>query len=58
MKYAIEFFVEKADFFDFGGGSKQGLANFYMGFGGQAMTYGFLQVNNLPRLIKILKNKK
>lgn len=58
MKYAIEFFASKAGFFDFGGGSKQGLANFYMGFGGQAMTYGFLQVNNLPRLIKIMKNKK
>ena len=58
MKYAIEFFADKAVFFDFGGGSKQGLANFYMGFGGQVMTYGFLQVNKLPRLIKILKNKK
>lgn len=58
MKHAIEFFADKAIFFDFGGGSKQGLANFYMGFGGQVMTYGFLQVNKLPRLIKILKNKK
>jgi hypothetical protein len=58
MKHAIDFFAGKADFFDFGGGAKQGLANFYMGFGGQAMTYSFLQVNNLPRLIKILKNKK
>lgn len=58
MKHAIQFFADKADFFDFGGGSKQGLANFYRGFGGQAMTYSFLQVNNLPRLIKILKNKK
>jgi hypothetical protein len=58
MKHAIEFFADKATFFDFGGGSKQGLANFYMGFGGQAMTYSFLQVNKLPRLIKILKNKK
>ena len=58
MKHAIEFFADKSVFFDFGGGSKQGLANFYMGFGGQAMTYSFLQVNRLPRLIKILKNKK
>ncbi len=57
MKHAIEFFSDKAELFDFGGGSKQGLANFYMGFGGHAMTYSFLQVNNLPRLIKILKNK-
>lgn len=58
MKHAIEFFADKSAIFDFGGGSKQGLANFYMGFGGQVMTYGFLQVNKLPRLIKILKNKK
>ena len=58
MKHAIEFFADKSTIFDFGGGSKQGLANFYMGFGGQAMTYSFLQVNKLPRLIKILKNKK
>ena len=58
MKHAIEFLADKSFIFDFGGGSKQGLANFYMGFGGQVMTYSFLQVNKLPRLIKILKNKK
>ncbi len=58
MNHAIEFFADKSVIFDFGGGSKQGLANFYMGFGGQAMTYSFLQVNKLPRLIKILKNKR
>ena len=58
MKHAIEFFADKSTIFDFGGGSKQGLANFYIGFGGQVMTYGFLQVNKLPRLIKILKKKK
>lgn len=58
MKHAIEFFADKASFFDFGGGSKQGLANFYMGFGGQVSTYSFLQVNRLPRLIKFIKNKK
>lgn len=58
MKYAIDFFADKSSIFDFGGGSKQGLANFYMGFGGQASTYSFLQVNSLPRLIKFIKNKK
>jgi len=58
MKHAIEFFADKATFFDFGGGSKQGLANFYMGFDGQVSTYSFLQVNRLPRLIKFIKNKK
>ncbi len=58
MQYAIEFFANKCTFFDFGGGSKQGLANFYMGFGGQVSTYSFLQVNRLPQLIKFIKNKK
>lgn len=58
MKHAIEFFADKSLIFDFGGGSKQGLANFYMGFGGQVTTYGFLQVNRLPWLIKFIKNKK
>jgi hypothetical protein len=58
MKHAIEFFADKSTIFDFGGGSKQGLANFYMGFGSHVITYSFLQVNKLPRLIKILKNKK
>ena len=58
MKHAIEFFANRATFFDFGGGSKQGLANFYMGFGGQVSTYSFLRVNKLPRLIKFIKNKK
>jgi len=58
MQHAIQFFENKADFFDFGGGSKQGLAYFYKGFGGKPMTYGFLQVNRLPRLIKFFKNKK
>jgi len=59
MKHAIEFFADKSAVFDFGGGSySQGLANFYKGFGGQETTYSFLQVNRLPRLIKILKNKK
>jgi hypothetical protein len=58
MKHAIEFFADRATFFDFGGGSKQGLANFYIGFGGKASTYSFLQVNRLPWLIKFIKNKK
>ena len=55
MKHAIEFFAEKSVFFDFGGGSNEGLANFYKGLGGQVMTYSFLKVNNLPGLIKIFK---
>jgi hypothetical protein len=59
MAHAIEFFRDKALLFDFGGGSgSEGLANFYKGFGGDRMEYSFLQVNKLPWLIKILKNKK
>ncbi len=58
MKHAIEFFADRSTFFDFGGGSTQGLANFYMGFGGEVCTYSFLQVNRLPWLIKFIKNKK
>ncbi len=59
MNHAIEYFSDKAIFFDFGGGSNSiGLANFYKGFGGKIMYYSFLKVNRLPRLIKFLKNKR
>lgn len=55
---AIQFFSDKSVFFDFGGGSKESLANFYKGFGGQLLEYKTLTVNNLPLLIKILKKIK
>lgn len=56
MGYAIDFFSDKATCFDFGGGSNsQGLASFYKGFGGEACSYGFLKVNRLPKLLKVLK---
>lgn len=59
MAHAIDFFKDKALLFDFGGGyNSVGLANFYKGFGGESMAFSFLQVNKLPWLIKILKNKK
>lgn len=59
MQYAIDFFRDKAVFFDFGGGSNaKGLADFYKGFGGEIMEYSFLRVNRLPWLIKLVKNKK
>lgn len=54
--HAIKFFENKADFFDFGGGSKKGLAIFYMGLGGEIMRYGFLQINKLPWFIKLFKS--
>ncbi len=55
MKHAIDFFADKSELFDFGGGNQKGLANFYMGLGGSALPYGFLQINNLPPVIKLLK---
>jgi hypothetical protein len=55
---AIQFFENRSDFFDFGGGSKESLATFYKGFGATPLDYKFLTINNLPWLIKLLKNKK
>ncbi len=55
---AIQFFEHRSDFFDFGGGSKESLASFYKGFGALSLDYHFLMINNLPWLIKFLKNKK
>lgn len=56
MQHAIHFFEDKSIWFDFGGGSlSEGLANFYKGFGGEAMNYSFLRVNKLPWLIKLFK---
>jgi len=54
--HAIKFFENKANFFDFGGGSKQGLANFYKGLGGELMNYSFLQINKLPGFINFFKS--
>ncbi len=59
LSQAIEFFSDKSDLFDFGGGSNsQGLASFYAGLGGEKLEYGFLRVNKLPRLINFLKKKR
>lgn len=55
---AIQFFADKSSCFDFGGGSKESLANFYKGFGGSALGYKTLTINQLPLLIKILKKLK
>lgn len=52
---AIQFFENKSTLFDFGGGSKESLANFYKGFGASALEYQSLKVNHLPWLIKLLK---
>jgi hypothetical protein len=52
---AIQFFEDKCNVFDFGGGSKESLANFYKGFGALPLPYSFLKINKLPWLIKLLK---
>jgi len=55
MDHAINYFKDKANIFDFGGGSSSGLANFYRGLGGSELIYHTLKVNNLPWPLKILK---
>lgn len=55
---AILFFEGKTDFFDFGGGSRETLANFYKGFGGSELRYKALNINRLPLIIKVLKKLK
>lgn len=52
---AIQFFSDKTRLFDFGGGTKESLANFYKGFGAEALVYQSLKYNRLPWLVKVLK---
>ncbi len=52
---AIQFFSDKTQLFDFGGGTKESLANFYKGFGAVALPYRSLKYNRLPWLVNILK---
>ncbi len=52
---AIQFFSDKTQLFDFGGGTKESLANFYKGFGAVALPYQSLKYNRLPWLVNILK---
>ncbi len=55
MAHAIEHYRTNAEFFDFGGGNTQGMANFYKGLGGTALTYHILKVNNLMWPLNKLK---
>ncbi|MBL7917134.1 MAG: hypothetical protein JNM96_01975 [Bacteroidia bacterium] len=55
MAHAIEYFKDKAIWFDFGGGGIPGLANFYKGLGGEPLIYYILKVNNLPWPLSKLK---
>jgi hypothetical protein len=52
---AVQFFSDKSQLFDFGGGNKESLANFYKGFGAVALPYRSLNYNRLPWLINLLK---
>ncbi len=55
---AIRYFEDKADIFDFGGGSNAGLASFYKGLGGEELNYSFLRINQLPKVVNVLKRNK
>lgn len=56
IAHAIDFFKDKVERFDFGGGSlNEGLANFYKGLGGGQHNYHFMRVNNLPKALKLFK---
>ncbi len=58
LDFAIKYYSKSHQFFDFGGGSiNTGLANFYKGLGGKELNYQYITVNNLPKLIKLLKQK-
>ena len=54
ISHAIDFFEDKVERFDFGGGSlTKGLADFYKGLGGEQHDYHFMRVNNLPKVLKV-----
>lgn len=55
MAHALDHYRSKAQWFDFGGGNSQGMANFYKGLGGQVQTYHLLKVNNLAWPLNKLK---
>jgi hypothetical protein len=55
MAAALNHYRSKAQWFDFGGGNSQGMANFYKGLGGQVQTYHLLKVNNLAWPLNKLK---
>ena len=57
MDRAIQFFkAENLKMFDFGGGESDSMAQFYLGFGAKELIYKTYKVNNLPKVIKWLKN--
>lgn len=58
MDTAIHYFGDKSKLFDFGGGSKTGIANFFTGLGGKPLEYPTFKVNKLPYIVKLIKNKR
>jgi hypothetical protein len=57
IAHAIDYFKDKCECFDFGGGSlHEGLAGFYKGLGGTQRDYHLLRINNLPTLLKFFKS--
>jgi hypothetical protein len=56
LDFAIKHYSKTHKYFDFGGGSLNiGLANFYKGLGGSELNYQYVKVNNLPKIINMLK---
>lgn len=56
MSKAVTLFKERGvDFFDFGGGQTESIAQFYSGFGAKPLVYKIYKANNLPKAIKWLK---
>ncbi|MBA3665071.1 MAG: GNAT family N-acetyltransferase [Bacteroidetes bacterium] len=56
MHHAIEYYKKKGvAMFDFGGGQKASIAQFFEGFGALPLNYSEYKVNNLPAPLKWLK---
>ena len=57
LDFALEYFKQEGRLFDFGGGSRAGIAGFFKGLGGVELNYSTLKINKLPLLVKLLKGK-
>jgi hypothetical protein len=55
MATAINYFGNKVEVFDFGGGNNKNLAEFYKGLGGKEKEYPTLKVNKLPLPLRLIK---
>ncbi len=54
MNYAINYFKDKLNHFDFAGGNTVGLEQFYKGFGALKVSYPVYRHNRLPKIIKLM----